>query len=381
MKLIYIANARIPTEKAHGLQTMKTCEALARQGVEVRLVVPRRTNAIAADPFAYYSIERLFRITRCPTLDLVRFGVLGFWIQRITFYLAALPHVAAAHAEVVYSRDLFISFMFSLSGHPVVYEDHEPIRNRMLYAFALRRIPYKIVVAQNLVTLYESLRIPTDRISVAPNGVDLKEFKQIPSDRELWKVYGIPESKKVVLYVGHFYRWKGIHTLLDAAREIGNDVVIVCVGGTADDSAALGRHVAERNLTNICLVPFMKHQDVVRHMKSADVLVLPNTAAEERSLRYTTPLKLFEYMASGVPIVASRIPSIELYLTDRVTGKLVTPDAPIELARGIADVLANPTEAARLARAALREVERYTWERRAASIRLFLTSVYREPAA
>ncbi len=53
-KLIYIANARIPTEKAHGLQTMTMCEAFALKGFNLQLILPRRFNSIKEDPFKYY---------------------------------------------------------------------------------------------------------------------------------------------------------------------------------------------------------------------------------------------------------------------------------------------------------------------------------------
>ena len=64
MKIAYVANARIPTEKAHGLQIMEMCRAFARNGHEVTLVVPKRRNVIKEDPFLYYDIEPCFEILR-----------------------------------------------------------------------------------------------------------------------------------------------------------------------------------------------------------------------------------------------------------------------------------------------------------------------------
>ncbi|MCH7883412.1 hypothetical protein IIA95_03290, partial [Patescibacteria group bacterium] len=78
MKLIYIANARIPTEKAHGIQIMKTCEAFADNGAEIELVVPWRFNPIKNDPFEYYDVKRVFKIVKIPSLDLTAFGKIGF---------------------------------------------------------------------------------------------------------------------------------------------------------------------------------------------------------------------------------------------------------------------------------------------------------------
>ena len=80
-KLLYIANIRLPTEKAHGIQIMKMCEAFAHEGVNVELVVPRRFNVIKEDPFAYYGVGKNFTTTRIPSFDLIAFGKIGFFVQ------------------------------------------------------------------------------------------------------------------------------------------------------------------------------------------------------------------------------------------------------------------------------------------------------------
>jgi glycosyltransferase involved in cell wall biosynthesis len=98
--------------------------------------------------------------------------------------------------------------------------------------------------------------------------------------------------------------------------------------------------------------------------KAADVLVLPNTAKEEISARYTSPMKLFEYMASGTPVVASRLPSI-VELTGEQRATLVEPDDPQALASGIKSVLAGGE--ARSAHA-LAWVRDHAWQERAVRI-------------
>ena len=72
MKIIYITDARLPTEKAHGLQIMKTCEALVRAGHDVELIAPIRRNHLSDDPFDYYKITTRFPIRKLSSIDLVR---------------------------------------------------------------------------------------------------------------------------------------------------------------------------------------------------------------------------------------------------------------------------------------------------------------------
>ena len=377
IKILCLANVRVPTEKAHGIQIMKMCEAFARRGAEVELVVPRRRNLIVTDPFKYYGIPmRTFTIKKLPSLDVARFGQIGFWIQHLSFLLFAIPYVIAARANVVYSRDIILCFILSVVRvHGVVFEDHEPIKHRRTYAFLLRHISHKVIVAANLRALYESLGVSVKGVCVAPNGVDLEEFNAVSPDPLLWsRKYGIEREKKIILYTGHFYRWKGTYTLLDSSRFMGEDTVIVCIGGTAGDYAEAQRYIEKQRLTNVYLVPFLSHVEVLSHLKSANVLVLPNTAKEERSLRYTTPLKLFEYMASGVPIVASRIPSFGLYLENGKNAVLCNPDDPTDLALRIQEVLSDVSLANGLVRVAREQATEHTWEKRADSILSFVQS-------
>ncbi|MBI4068146.1 glycosyltransferase family 4 protein, partial [Candidatus Kaiserbacteria bacterium] len=100
---------------------------------------------------------------------------------------------------------------------------------------------------------------------------------------------------------------------------------------------------------------------------SADILVLPNSAKPKISSHYTSPLKLFQYMAAGVPIVASDLPSIREILTDE-TAFWFPPDDEHALARQIEYVLSRPDEAREKAARARENVKKYTWDARAWAI-------------
>ena len=122
MKLIYIVNARIPTERAHGMQVMKMCAAFGKQGFEVELVVPARwKNSITTDPFEYYQVDDRFRIRRLFSLDLTRFGrSFLFILHNLCFALAAIIFLMAQkRGSIVYTRGdsllLWPKFLFKLS--------------------------------------------------------------------------------------------------------------------------------------------------------------------------------------------------------------------------------------------------------------------------
>src|SRR4030042_3301701 len=78
MKLLYIENIRIPTQKAHGIQIIKTCEALALQGCQVELILPTRENSIfkGINPFQYYGVKKIFKIKKIISID-------PFWLMKL----------------------------------------------------------------------------------------------------------------------------------------------------------------------------------------------------------------------------------------------------------------------------------------------------------
>jgi len=366
-KIIYLANTRLPTEKAHGFQSMKTCESFSRAGARVTFVAPYRKNIITEDPFAFYSIPKIFKIVTVPSLDSLVLGPIGFLIQRGTFISSAMIFSLFNRGDFYYSRDIVLSFLLSFISRNVVFEDHEPLRNHTLYAFFLKRIPYKVIVAAHLRQLYEEMGVPLGRVIHAPNGVDLEAFNATPRKHEIWnEKYGIEKGNKIALYAGHFYQWKGVYTVIDAIRFLRPGVSVVLVGGTLQGSKEIQQYADERD-SSITLIPFMPRGELVQLVKSADVLLLPNTAKEERSQMYTTPLKLFEYMASRVPIVASRLPSFEPYIHEK-SAEFCDPDDPESLAQAITKVLTDNKRAEDLQNNAYHDVAQFNWQLRGRKI-------------
>ena len=371
MRILYIANVRLPTERAHGIQIVKTCEALAREGVEVTLLIPNTFNHLKDDLFTYYGIDRIFTLAVVPSFDWRKFGRLGYTLHTLYFTVAAIVYALTNRRQLIYSRSRSISLFASLIRLNVVYEDHEPPRSKLqLYAFFLRRIPKKVVVAYNLGQLYDRLGIRS--YIVAPNGVDLTQFDRVERQEGLWeRTCGIVAETPVVLYVGHFYPWKGVYTLVDGAKKLA-PVAVVLFGATVETREKIKHYCAQNDITNVFILDFLPHREVIPYIKSADVLVLPNTASEERAARYTTPIKLFEYMASNVAIAASNIPSFTPYVRDGENAKLFTADDKESLVTAIKRLLADDALRLRLAQCAHKDVQAFTWRKRARKIVAFV---------
>ena len=121
-KIIYIAETRIPSEMAQGLQVMKMCEAFAKQGIDLELVIPRRFHIFPAEkesPFTYYKVEKIFKIRRIFCFDLTplnRFlGPISFLIQVLSFSFFATIYILFKKTDIIYGRDRFTLFFLSFA--------------------------------------------------------------------------------------------------------------------------------------------------------------------------------------------------------------------------------------------------------------------------
>lgn len=371
MKLIYIVNARIPTEKAHGIQIMKMCEAFAGGGNSVELITPRRINWIKKNPFEYYGVEKNFKIKKLPCLDLIildkYIGHLGLWVESITFFLFLLPDILFKKADIIYTRDKFF-LPLALFKKNLIFEAHAFPKNYFLCHLFLKKLKGTVVITQKLKGVFVEKGIDEDKISAAPDAVDFEKF-QIPNSKtQIREKLRLPQNKKVVLYTGHLYEWKGAQILAEASQFLPENVEVYFVGGTKED---IKRFKIQSSRFKIQIIGHRPHAEIPCWLKAADILVLPNTAKEEISKYWTSPLKLFEYMASKRPIIASDLSSIREILNED-NAILVEPDNPEALAKGVKKVLQNPEFSAKISNQAFQDVKEHTWQKRAKNILNFI---------
>jgi glycosyltransferase involved in cell wall biosynthesis len=162
-----------------------------------------------------------------------------------------------------------------------------------------------------------------------------------------------------------------VDILAKAVPLLPNDLIIM-IGATKDSDLARIRSIVGE-AKNAIVEGFKPQEMLPWYLASADVLVLPNTANDENSRLYTSPMKLFEYMAADRPIVASDLPSLRQILSEE-NSVLVPPDDPQALANGIKQLLNNPDQAKIFVARTKVEILNYTWDKRARSIIDFVKS-------
>lgn len=380
MKSIFlIFYGRFPSEKAASLFAAKSCESFANTGAKVTLLVPRRRGREKVDPYAYYRVQKNFKIVYLPVLDFLGSQFpqrLAFQIGFATFSICCFLYLffKAKKKDVIYSNESLPVFLSSFYFPNTLYEIHDfPERKFAFYKALFHRVRYILVTnTWKIKKIEETFGVSRDKILCERNAVDIKEFDIALTKEEAREKLGLPVAGDIVVYTGHLYEWKGVDVLAEAAKMLSLDTLVVFVGGTESDIQRFSKKYGD--VKNISIRGHRDHSEIPLWQKATDVLVLPNTAKENISKYYTSPMKLFEYMASKRPIVASNIPSVAEILNDS-NAVLVQPDDPKDLARGIEIILRDVTRGVSFADRAYQDVLQHTWEQRAGRILQFLNNV------
>lgn len=375
MRLIYLASIRLPTERAHGLQIMKTCDALARHGVDVTLVIPgdnRGGQKSTEEIFYFYGIKNTFKIQKSWVPPFQRLGNLGMYLQSMWFmFFAPVPHLFAKNV-VLYARQPANLIIPAILGKKAIFESHEGRYNlpvRLILGLGARIL----TITRASKEMYEKRGIKASRIGVIPDSVDLGIFAKAPSYEEARRRLDISSDTKIAMYTGSFglFSWKGTDVFLDASNLL-RSVRFYAVGGTKSE---IETFKTEGRYPNVVFMEKIAPGEIPAILAAADVLVIPNKAGNEISELHTSPMKLFEYMASARPIVASGVRSI-LEIVDENSAVIVKPNDPKALADAVDKVLADKAYATRISSRSKELSRLYTWDARAKLITGFIRDFY-----
>ena len=284
MKLVYLFNGRLPTEKAHGLQIMKMCEAFARIS-DVQLLLPHRRNTIHENPFDYYRVERNFSIIRVTAIDLM-----GYLPERIANFLQSVTSVFMfwlhlPRADIYYARDYASMVLLSVMGKPFVAEfhDYRSLKPKKIIQFILRRcraVVFNSEGTKSLFIRHYSFVIP---MLVAPNAVDPQFFDIPETKQQARKQLGLSQDKIIIGYVGRLEiagKDKGVSILKEAFERM-----------------------TQRAKAELLLVTSVPYKQVPLYLRAIDIAVIPFPGVHHAET--TSPIKLFEYMAAGKTIVVA----------------------------------------------------------------------------
>jgi len=275
----------------------------------------------------------------------------------------------SSHAGVALARRFGVPLVLEYNGSEVWIADHwdRPFRWRRLFVDTeeanLRHADLIVVVSEVLRDGLLARGVEPERVVVRPNGVDPDRFHPAVDGSAVRRRHGL-DDRTVVGFVGTFGMWHGAPVLARAARRIlaeRPDLRLLFVGDGRDRAAC--EAILEGQSDRVVFTGLVPQAAGPAHLAAMDILVAPHVPNADGTRFFGSPTKLFEYMAMGRAIVASRLEQIGDVLEDGRTAVLVPPADETALARAILDLADDPGRRAVLGAAARRRaLETHTWQ-------------------
>ncbi len=374
MRIAYCTNVRLPSERAHGHQVAAVCDALVALGHTVTIFAPFRKNIVTQDYWSYYNADRSVMVEYLGTFDPIESrllpGVAGLLTLNMLLRRALAASLTSENFDLLYTRSPALLPALIDSGLPVILELHQlPNRNKRAFVKQCNQCRLVSCLTSPMRDALLTWGVQADKLFVAGDAVNLSHFAEpIPTDTAR-KHFTMQTNRTVVGYVGRLKTLgmeKGVQYLLEALKDLQDTHAFfgLIVGGPESDRRDYEAMAQKLGLgpDDVLFTGEIPAAEVPLALAACDVLAMPFPDFPHYRL-HMSPLKMFEYMAAGKPIITSDLPTVRDVLS-RETAIFCKPGDTPSLVLALRWIKDHPTEAAGRAVKARELVKMHTWEER-----------------
>ncbi len=366
MKIACIATSQVPSSTANSIQVMKVCQALAQENGLVCLWVPGVSSYDWQFLSAAYGVQEPFGV-RWLTEN-------RFW-RRYDFSLKSVLNARKWGAELIYTWAPQAAVLALWLGMPVVLELHDLptgkigpwLFKQFIHHSGKKRL---LLITEALRKSLEDqylIRLDGPEVQIAPNGTEIERYSDLPDALSARFQLGLPDNAMAV-YTGHLYAGRGMGLLVGLAERFP-EVNFLWVGGRPEDVELWRTRLVEREITNVVLTGFIENSKLPLYQAAGDVLLMPYEQQIEgssggNSAAICSPMKMFDYLASGRAIITSDL-SVLHEVLNPANAVFCPPDDVEQWGQALSRLLSDSETRKDLADQAKRDARRYTWRARA----------------
>lgn len=351
---------------------------MTRLGHAVTLVAPDVRGTVLKDPRSYYGLRESFAVVRLPVFDGLRSGwvpgALAFFFTMRSYAHALRSFLHAHPADILYTRSPVLLPSLLQTDMPVILELHTLPRRTSVFVRRCNQCSRVVCLTAPMLDALIAWGVDASRVVTEGDGVDLRRFEHLPACADARAEWRLPSDRSIAVYVGSLVTRgtieKGVRELLQAIvllnlggqpfgcapvhglewqgregkRARGQEVFGWVIGGPREKIEEYRAYAEKIGLTDddVRFEGPVPNARVPSALAAADVCVYPAPASRHPFfLRDTSPLKVFEYLASGKPTVCADLPPLKGVI-DSALVHFCPPGDAAALARAITEALQDP---------------------------------------
>lgn len=355
MNVVYIAETSLTNKSAYSQHVIKMCDAFSQNGFDLTLIVPNEKKNLS-----FYKLKKKFLLRGKKTF-LIR-SVLNTRIHnfytRLKFAIRASNLARYKKPDLIITRSLLTSFCLSILKIHHFLEIHNEVKSFSKFLFlGLNYINSKYIIKIILISnaLKKRFNLNKKKVMILHDGSDPKNFRK---------------SKKInkfknATYVGSFYQGRGIDLIYFLAKKFKH--INFKLYGKVDKNY-------KSNLKNLKIYNFVEYNKVPSILASSDLLLMPYEkkvfirAKNINTADYCSPLKMFDYLASGKIIISSNLNGISEVIKNGYNGYLVNNFNMSSWEKKINEIIKKTKRNYIIQANALNTAEKYSWNNRVKKI-------------
>ena len=381
--IYYISPSTIPSRSANSIHVINMCEAITKLGNKVLLFVNSKdpdSNSVHQQISTFYgaNISKIsVNIFRSKKIKGLEFGIaINSFIRFFIDWIKGRP------PEIIISRNLYAALFLSLMFRKnIIYETHtiEYGFRQKIQLWLLKSKKIKTVVISKVLKkiICDFHKIEGSEIYVFHDAAEAGRVCISSSQRNQIRkklfssIIDLNYYQKIIGYFGQLYRGRGIEVIQELAQ-LNPSFAFMVYGGNEKE---ITKYKNKNNLDNLFFMGHLLPKSTYEVMRAMDVLLMPYQKSVSIGIKgidtaeWMSPMKMFEYMSTGVPIISSNLPVIREVLKDNENCLLVDPDDFIAWSESLRSIVKDKHLAEKLQNNAYNEYKsKYTWEDRAQKI-------------
>jgi glycosyltransferase involved in cell wall biosynthesis len=364
MKIVAISGSQVPSNVANSLQAMKAVHALAQLGHEVTLIVPfsAQSRSTWSQLAAFYGLQQEFQMEYLPSAS------------RRLFFLSAVRRAKSLNPDLLYVWPLQSAVLGLMNGLPVLLEMHDLPSGRIgpfwfryfRDSKGKKRLALITKALKDALTDRYGASLNHSNVVLASNGVELERFERLPGPSMARRSVGLPDAPTVVC-TGHVYPGRGVELFIELAKK-QQGIRFVWAGGKQEDVETW--KAKTQAIPNVTFIGFVHNAQLPMYQAAADVLLMPYSheigisSGMGHSAQVSSPMKMFEYMATGRAIIASDLPVFHEVLNEN-NAVFCPPEKVVAWDGALQALFDNPVRREELATQARMDAQKYSWTERA----------------